>query len=110
MRKNIRVIQINGFRGVLLAIFVVSCLLAGFIAFPAFLTMNVWNYISFKTGSFPLLNFYEGLLLWGIIIFTFYIFNKKRFIVAFSSKQELTEDEVMEVLSKVKSNNDEDNK
>lgn len=102
MKKNLRVVQINGFRGLLLAMFIVSCLIAGFLAFPALLTMNVWNYLSVKTGSFPLISFYEGLLLWAIIVFSIYVFNKKKLIVSFNTPQELTEDEVKDVVSRFK--------
>lgn len=102
MKRNLRVIQINGFRGLLLTIFIVSCLIAGFIAFPALLTMNAWNYFSLKTGSFPAITFYEGLLLWAIITFSIYLFNKKNFIVSFKAQEELTEKEVKEVISKIK--------
>lgn len=103
MRKNLRVIQINGFRGLLVSLFVISCLIAGFVAFPAFLTMYVWNYLALKTGSFPTLAFGEGLLLWAIIAFSIYIFNKRKFIVSFRAQQELSDEEVKEVISKIKS-------
>lgn len=102
MKKNLRVVQINGFRGLFLTLFIISCLIAGFIAFPAFLSMSLWNYLALRTGSFPLINFGEGILLWAIIAFSVFIFNKKRFIVSFNSQQELTEDEVKEVLSRIK--------
>lgn len=102
MRKNLKVLQINGFRGLLLTLFIISCLIAGFIAFPAFLTMNAWNYLSVKTGSFPLITFQEGILLWAIIVFSAYIFNKRKFIISINSQQELTEDELKEVMSKIK--------
>lgn len=103
MKKNLRVVQINGFRGLFLSLFIVSCLIAGFIAFPSFLTMNGWNYIAAKTGSMPLINYWQGMLLWAIIVFSLYISAKRKFIVAFNSQQELTEDEVKEVVSKIKS-------
>lgn len=103
MKKNLRVIQINGFRGLFLALFIISCLIAGFIAFPAFLTMNIWNYLSFKTGSFASINLLQGILLWAIITFSIYLFNKKQFIVSFKAHQELSEDEVRNIVSKVKS-------
>lgn len=102
MRKNLRVIQINGFRGLLMAVFVVCCLIAGFIIFPAFVSMNAWNYLSVKTGSFPVINFYQGLLLWGIIVFSVYIFNKRKFIVSINAPQELTDEEVKDVVSRFK--------
>lgn len=102
MKRNMRVLQINGFRGIFLALFIVSCLIVGFIAFPSFLAMNAWNFLASKTGSFPAITFIEGLLLWAIIVFSAYIFNKRRFIVSFNAQQELTEDEVRQVLSRIK--------
>ena len=106
MKKNFRVIQINGFRGLFLAIFAISCLIAGFVAFPSFLTMHTWNYLSTATGSLPVINFGEGLLLWAIIIFSVFIFNKKKLIVSFKGQQELSDDEVNEVIAKIKAQKD----
>lgn len=102
MKRNLKVLQINGFRGLFLFFFVISCLIAGFIAFPALLTMNAWNYLSTHTGSFPLITFQEGILLWAIIVFSIYIFNKKKLIVSFNTQHELTDDEVKDVISKIK--------
>lgn len=102
MKKNLRVIQINGFRGLLLAIFAISCLIAGFIAFPSFLAMNIWNYLATTTGSFPSINFGEAILLWAIIAFSVFTFNKKKLIVSFNGKQELSDDEVKAVIAKIK--------
>lgn len=103
MKRNLKVIQINGFRGLFLTLFIISCLIAGFIAFPAFLTMNAWNYLSIRTGSFPSISFYEGILLWAIIAFSVYIFNKRKFIVSFNTQRELSENEVKDVISRFKS-------
>lgn len=102
MKRNLRVVQIKGFRGLFLTLFIISCLIAGFIAFPAFLSMNIWNHLAVKTGSFPSINFYGGVLLWAIIAFSIFMFSKRKFIVSFSSKQELTEDEVLDVVSRIK--------
>lgn len=107
MKNNFRLVQINGFKGLLVTLFMLSCLIAGFIAFPSFLTMNLWNYLAVKTSSFPLINFYEGILLWAIIIFSTFIFSKKKFIVSFSAQQELTENEVKQVVSKIRELNGE---
>lgn len=103
MKRNMRVIQINGFRGLIVAFFVISCLIAGFIAFPAFIAMHTWNYVALKTGSFPVLSFAGGTLLWAIIALSIYLFNKRKFIVSFNSHQELSEDEIRNVISKIRS-------
>lgn len=102
MKKNVRIIKINGFRGLFLAIFIACCLIAGFVVFPALLAMNTWNYFAFKTNSFPLISFGESILLWAIIMFSFYVFHKKRVIISLNSEQELTEDEVKDVISRIK--------
>lgn len=101
-KNNVRVIQINGLRGLLLTFFIISCVVAGFVAFPAFLTMNAWNYFSTKSNSFPLINFPQGLLLWAIIVICAFVLNKKRFIVSFTAEEELSESQVQRITSKVK--------
>lgn len=101
-KNNVRVIQINGLRGLMLAFFIISCLVAGFIAFPAFLTMHIWNYFLAKSVSLPMINFSQGVLLWAIIVISAFLFNKKRFIVSFSAEQELSDNQVQRIVSKVK--------
>lgn len=104
MKKKMRVLEIRGFKGLALALFVTSCLIAGFIAFPGFVAMNTWNYLANKTLSFPTINFLGGVLLWGIALMTFFITRKKKpFSISFASPQELTDAEVQQVLSKIKS-------
>ncbi|MBP7211611.1 hypothetical protein KBA27_02140 [bacterium] len=102
MKKNLHVIQINGIRGMLIAGFIISCLIAGFIAFPALVAMCGWNYISDFTSFIPKINFIGGLLLWGIVAMTIYITKKKKFIVSFRPEQELTEEELQKIVSKIK--------
>lgn len=101
-KNNIRVIQINGLRGLLLTLFIISCLVAGFIAFPAFLTMNAWNYFLTKSAALPAINFQQGLLLWAIIVISGFIFTRKKFILSFSAEEELSENQVQKIVSKVK--------
>ncbi len=102
MKKNVRIVQINGFRGLFITLFIIACLAAGFVAFPAFLSMHVWNYLATKTLSFPTIGFAEGLLLWGIILMSIFIFNKRKFIVSFNSQQELSDEEIKSVITKIK--------
>lgn len=101
-KNNFKAVHIFGFRGLFLFLFIISCLVAGFGIFPAFVSMNLWNYVAIKTGSFPAINFLQGLLLWAIVAFSVFVFSKKKFIVCFKSPQELTEDEVSDVVSRIK--------
>lgn len=102
MKKNLKVIQIRGFRGLFLALFIISCLVAGFVAFPALLSMNIWNYMGTKITTLPQINFLQGLLLWAIIALSVFIFNNRKFIVSFNAEQELSEAEVKEVITRIK--------
>ncbi len=106
MKKNggLKVIQINGFRGLLLAGFIVSCLIAGFVAFPALMSMCLWNALAVKISSVPSISFIGGLLLWGIIVISFMIFNKKKFIVSFKAPNpNITDEELKQVISNFQS-------
>lgn len=103
MKKNgFRVIHICGIRGILLFLFIISCLIAGFVAFPTYLTTIVWNFISYKARVLPSINIYQGALLWGMIALSTFIFNKKKLVVSFKAPKELSEDEVQDVVSRIK--------
>ena len=103
MKKNFKMVQIKGISGMFFTIFMTSCIISGFVAFPAFVSMNIFNFFSTKIGSFPPINFWQGVLLWAIVVFSSFVFNKRNFIVSFNAKQELSEDEVKDVISKIKS-------
>ena len=66
MKKRARVIQISGLRGILMAIFIGGCLIAGFVGFPAICAMKLWNYTA-NFAPLPLINIYQGLMLWAIV-------------------------------------------
>ncbi|CCY63468.1 unknown [Clostridium sp. CAG:967] len=102
MRKNTKIIQISGLRGILMLVFVATCLAAGFIAFPAIAAMYAWNY----AGNFimlPVINIYQGLMLWAIIAISVYILNdRKKYLVAFKAPGELNDEEMKNLLERVK--------
>jgi len=102
MRKNVKIIQINGFKGVILALAIIACLSAGFIAFPGFLVMQIWNYISVKLAMIPSIGIIQGALLWGIAVVSYMIIRNKHFMVSFKTPTELSEDELDEVMSRIK--------
>ena len=103
MKRNTKIIQINGFRGLILALFTVTCLAAGFIVFPGFVAKNIWNYFS-GYGYMPVINLFQGIMLWAIIaISTFIITDKKKqSFIAFKSPKELSEEELKQVMNAIK--------
>ena len=108
MKKNINVIQIKGIRGIILAVFVVSCLLAGFVAFPGFLAMSVWNFIASHIENLPTIGVFQGVLLWGILAASYFIFVKEKFVVCMKSTEGLNEEELKAVFADVKKQAEED--
>lgn len=103
MRRNVRVIKISGIKGIFFVVFAVSCLAAGFIAFPAIVAMQVWNYISAHTSFLPVINIYQGLLLWAIVaIVGFLMKDEKNSLVAFKTKDQLSKDELDAVMRRIK--------
>src|SRR5574344_1989108 len=102
MKRNAKVIQISGFRGIIMAIFICVCLCAGFIGFPALVAMYGWNYVA-DFFVLPHINVFQGLLLWSLVAGAIYIANdKKKFVSAFKAPMGLNDDELKKVLEKAK--------
>lgn len=102
MKKNFRVIQINGFRGLCMALAIVTCLIAGFVVFPGLLVMLAWNFVSEKIALVPTLGLLQGTLLWGIMVVSYMIVKKRSVMVSFKAPTELNDDELKEVMDRIK--------
>lgn len=100
MRKSAKIIQINGFRGLLTAIFVVTCLIAGFVAFPGYVAMNLWN--RFVSSYVAPINLLQGILLWAMIAITYFIISKQSFAVSFGRPKELDDAEMNELMDRIR--------
>ena len=103
MKKRARVIQVSGLRGILMMAFIGTCLAAGFIAFPAICAMKLWNYAA-NFAPLPLINIFQGLMLWAIVAISGFIINdKKKFIVEFQAPiQQLSEKDMEKLMERVK--------
>lgn len=102
MKRNTRIIQISGIRGLLMVIFVATCLAAGFIGFPAIVAMKAWNFVA-QYVSIPLISEWQGLLLWAIVAISGFILNdRKKFLVAFKTPDRLSEKEMKTLLERMK--------
>lgn len=108
MKKNFNVIQIKGVRGIILAVFIVTCLAAGFIVFPGWLSMHVWNIISSYTLNVPTIGLFQGVLLWGIIAASYFIFRKEKVVVCMRGQEGLSEEELKAVFANIKKQSQED--
>ena len=103
MKKNkLRVIHISGIRGLLSAAFIVVCLAAGFIGFPALVLNKLWNHIADITGAITYINMFQGLILWAILAVSYLIINKKqKYLVAFEPRA--SKREIKDIINEIKS-------
>lgn len=102
MKKNLNVIQIRGIKGLFIAGMVVCCLFAGFIVFPGWVWMQLWNMISSYITNIPQIGLIQGILLWGIIIAAYFTFRKEKIVVCVRSPKGLSEDELKAVFADIK--------
>ncbi len=101
-KRNAKVIQISGVKGLLLLAFAAVCLFVGFVIFPAKMLMMGWNYLA-GTWEIPMINLFQGLLLWGFVAGSIYVLNdRKKYLTAFQTPTELNEEELRRVLDKVR--------
>ncbi len=87
MNKNIRIIDVNGIMGLLLFMFILMCLGVGFIVFPGFLFMAIWNFVSDTFFVIPEINFLQGELLWAIIFISFCLLTNNRVMVSMVNRK-----------------------
>ena len=102
MKKNFNVIQINGIKGLIMAGGIVTCLFAGFVMFPGMVMKTVWNIISSSIGIIPQIATLQGVLLWGIVVVSYFAFRRKGFMVEFKSADDLSRDEMDEVMQRIR--------
>ncbi len=108
MKKNINVIQIKGVKGLIIAGFVVTCLIAGFIVFPGWVGMHSWNYISNYIAEMPKIGLFQGILLWGILLLSYFLFRKEKVVVCMRTPDSLSEEELKSVFAEMKKQSLED--
>lgn len=102
MKKNFKVITINGVRGIFAAIFVVLGLIAGFIISPGWVCMQLWNYIFEDSTTVAMMNIYQGIMLWAIIALSLYALNNKRSLIGFGAYQGLSPDQIKDIMNRAK--------
>ena len=102
MKKNLNVIQIKGVKGLIIACFAVCCLAAGFIAFPGWLCQSVWNFVANYYTEIPTICLFLGILLWGILLTSYFLFRKEKVVVCMKTPQGLSEEELKAVFADMK--------
>jgi len=108
MKKNLNVIQIKGVKGLIMLVMVGCCLVAGFIVFPGWVAMNIWNVLASLVKNAPSIGIIQGVLLWGIIVASYFTFRKERVVVCMKTPQGLNEEELKAVFADIKKQTQDD--
>ena len=108
MKKNLNVIQIKGVKGLIMLVMVGCCLVAGFIVFPGWVAMNIWNVLASLVNNAPSIGIIKGVLLWGIIVASYFTFRKERVVVCMKTPQGLNEEELKAVFADIKKQTQDD--
>ena len=96
-----KIIQINGFRGMLMAAFIVAGLISGFVACPGIVSMKLWNHFLTPYGL-PVLDAFQGVLLWVIAALSYYILTKGYMPISFASPDNVTDEELSHIMKRAK--------
>lgn len=108
MKKNLNVIQIKGVKGLIMLVMIGCCLVAGFIVFPGWVAMNIWNMLASLVNNAPSIGIIQGVLLWGIIVASYFTFRKERVVVCMKTPQGLNEEELKAVFADIKKQTQDD--
>ena len=100
--KGPKIIQIAGFRGIMLASFIGICLFAGFVIFPGWVAQEIWNYTGANYITLPSISLWQGVLLWAMIALSIYLFNDRKFAISFQQPSELSEEEMRFLMERIK--------
>lgn len=102
MRKNAKIIQISGLRGLIFIAFVAVCLVAGFVVFPGLVGMCLWNTFLTQYLNLPVINIFQGILLWSIVALIVYLSGSGRSVVQMKKAAQLNESEIRDLMDRIK--------
>ncbi len=104
MNRNFKVITINGIRGIIAAIFIITGLIAGFVISPGWLCMRIWNFAMQQSGYIITMNLIQGIMLWSIIALTLYAINNRKPLIGFGSYPALSPEQIKDIMNRAKQN------
>lgn len=99
-----KIVQIDGIKGLITAVFVVCCAFSGFVISPGYVAMSLWNKYLAQNYMFPTLSIFQGILLWGILVISYFIISRDGFAMSFRSAPEMTDEELNSIIKSAKIN------
>lgn len=107
MNKKFNIIKISGFKGLVIFVFAIGCLIAGFLTFPGWVCMHIWNFFADYFSQMPVMNLFHGMLLWAIIALSFYALNKGDLLISFGTAAPVqrNDERIREIIRQINENN-----
>lgn len=102
MKRDFRVIQINGFKGLAIFIFIACCVVTGFIMFPSWLCKTVWNLLAVYVPHMPEMTMLTGGILWAIIALSYFAVTKPRIAIGLGNRPHISEAEIDMITNRLK--------
>ena len=106
MNRRGKIIEIRGFKGLILAIFIACCIITGFAVFPGYIAMNIWNFTAKYISNLPSMQLIHGVMLWAIIFLIWYAFSGKQFALHFG--YDPSDEKIQELMEQIKRENEEE--
>ena len=85
MKKKVKVVEINGLRGIIVVIYAIICAIAGFILFPSWVLMQMWNFLGTHIYSLPQMTLIHGFMLYAILVLFYFATNSHKTCLGISS-------------------------
>ena len=76
--KKIKVVEISGLKGIFLTVYAIICAAAGFIFFPAWVFMSLWNLFGSYVYALPKMNLIHGFMLYAVAILLYLALNSSK--------------------------------
>ena len=97
MNSRFNLIQLSGLKGIFFILFIIGCAAAGFLIFPGWVCMHIWNYTMSFFVDMPAMTMLHGIILWCIIALITFQLNKKDFGISFK-KVETPEERLRKII------------
>ena len=85
MKRKVKVVEINGLRGLVVVAYAIICAVAGFILFPAWVLMHLWNMLGTYIYNLPHMNMLHGFMLYAIFVLFYFATNSHKTCFGISS-------------------------
>ncbi len=97
MNKNFKIVQINGLSGILFLALVVTGVFCGFVIFPIWIIMTVWNAVVSDIFYGPAINYIQAAMLWTLLALILYLMLKNSVSIKIQRDSNLSEEELKEL-------------